>query len=136
MISRPGTVIAIRDGLAAVAVDVPSACGACRSRSVCGTGGTGGARRVVQVPAAALRRGDTVALSLPDGALNRSALLAYLLPAAAFVAGALAGQGAGGGDGAAALGALLGLAAGLAATRLLARRLAPTIECSTSGEAK
>lgn len=133
MISRPGTVIAIRDGLAAVAVDVPSACGACRSRSVCGTGG---ARRVVQVPAAALRRGDTVALSLPDGALNRSALLAYLLPAAAFVAGALAGQGAGGGDGAAALGALLGLAAGMAATRLLARRLAPTIECSTSGEAK
>lgn len=133
MIARPGTVIAVRDGLAAVAVDVPSACGACRSRSVCGTGG---ARRVVEVPAAALKRGDAVTLSLPEGALNRSALLAYLLPAAAFVAGALAAQAAGGGDGAAALGAVLGLAAGLVATRLLARRLAPPLECSTAGEAK
>lgn len=117
MITTRGRVISIHDGLASVRLPAPEGCGKCGSR-----GGCGGAReRTIQVPAQGLQAGEEIALSTTAGALHRGVLAAYVMPAVALMAGAVAGQILYGSDGAAVAGAGLGLAAGLLLLRLLGR---------------
>ncbi len=106
-------------GMARLRLDAPAACGGCRAQAACG----GGRERVIEVPAAPeLCAGDRVSLQMPEANLSRGALLAYLLPAAATLLGAL--MLAAGGDAMAVLGAISGLGFGLACLRIFARRSA------------
>lgn len=114
---RNGRILSIRDGMAAVRVDLPSACSACGSRGGC----AGGRPAMVTVPAPdSLRVGDAVALTVDASALVGHSLIAYLMPAVATVAGALALASAG--DAAAGAGALSGLGLALLALRVMSRR--------------
>lgn len=68
--------------------------------------------------------GERVIVGVEEGVLLRTTLVAYLLPLAMFVGGALVAPAwFQGGDGWAALGALIGLAAGWGLARALGRRL-------------
>lgn len=96
-------------------LDAAAACGGCRAQAACGGG------RLIEVPISApLCAGDRVSLQMPEAELNRSALLAYLLPAASTLLGALALSA--GGDALAVLGAASGLGFGLVCLRICARR--------------
>lgn len=98
-------------------LDTATACGGCRAQATCG----GGGGRVIDVAISPpLAAGDRVSLQMPEAELNRSALLAYLLPAASTLLGALALSG--GGDALAVLGAASGLGFGLVCLRISARR--------------
>lgn len=124
-VERSGTILAIQDGVATIRVAVPAACASCGSRGACGTQDT-----TVRLPvAAALSAGDSVTLTLAEGALARGVLRAYLLPAVALLLGAVLLAPLG--DAAAAGGALSGLGLGLVAQRILARgsdaRTAPAV---------
>lgn len=118
MISARGRVISITDGAALVRLPAPEGCGKCGSKGSCG----GAQERVLRLPAAGLQAGDEVTVSTTAGALSRGVFLAYVLPAALFICGAVLGQSAYGTDEAAVSGAALGLAAGLLLLRLLGRR--------------
>ncbi|MCX8085562.1 MAG: SoxR reducing system RseC family protein [Rhodocyclaceae bacterium] len=116
MNARQATILTIADGLATLRVEVPAACGSCASRSHCGT-----TARTIQLPAPpGVQPGERVMLAMPAGALARSALLAYLLPAGLTLIGAVSLAAAG--DLAAVAGAGGGLGLGLIAQRVLARR--------------
>ncbi|MEW6163816.1 MAG: SoxR reducing system RseC family protein [Pseudomonadota bacterium] len=131
MTQRSGHIVAIHGGIATVRVAAPSACASCGSRGACG------GERTIELPApAGVRPGAAVTLAVPDADLLRGALLAYLLPAGAMLAGALALADAG--DLAAAAGALCGLGLGLIALRRFGRRAAcaaPVFVSQPSGEA-
>lgn len=118
MITTHGRVVAIRDGSAVVSLPVPAGCGKCGSRGAC----DGAKERTVSLPAGGLAAGDEVTLATTPGALNRGVLLAYLMPAVCFIAGAVGGQLGYGSDEAAVIGAALGLGAGLLLLRLFGRR--------------
>lgn len=123
-IERRGTVIAWDQpsGMATVRLENLSACGGCASRGSCGSAGK--APTVMTLPIAAMASpGDLVTVTLPATSLVPAALLGYLLPPAALLAGAVAGELGWGGDLAAVVGAVLGLFGGLAAARLAARWL-------------
>jgi positive regulator of sigma E activity len=110
-------VVSRDQGMARLRLDSPGAGGGCRAQTACG----GGGERVIDVIASAqLCAGDRVSLQMPEAELNRSALLAYLLPAASTLLGALALSG--GGDALAVLGAASGLGFGLVCLRISARR--------------
>lgn len=118
MITARGRVISIAEGSALVRLPAPEGCGKCGSRGSCG----GAQERTLRLPAAGLAAGDEVALATTAGALSRGIALAYLMPSALFIGGAVAGQILYGSDAAAVSGAALGLAAGLLLLRLLGRR--------------
>lgn len=133
MITRTGHILSVVDGMATIRVDAPSACGACGSRGVCG----GKAFELSRPVGAHARAGDSVTLAIGDGALVRGALLAYFLPAAATLFGAVALSGAG--DLAAVAGALSGLGLGLILMRLLGRNAAcaaPSIHSQPFGDSR
>lgn len=120
MMETRGRIVAVADGLAEVQIAAVSACGSCRSKSLCGTAAGDG--RVLRVAAtAAMRPGDEVTLQVAAGTVASGALLGYLMPALAVLAGAVAGAQLFGSDAAAAAGAGIGLALGLAALRLSSR---------------
>lgn len=124
MMEARGRIVAVADGLAEVQVAAVSACGSCRSKSLCGSAGAAGDGRVLRLAAtAAMRPGDEVTLRMAAGAVVSGALLGYLMPALAVLAGAVAGAQLFGSDAAAAAGAGIGLALGLAALRLSSRTI-------------
>ena len=110
-------VISLDQDMTRLRLDSPGACGGCRAQAACG----GGGERVIDVALSPqLCAGDRVSLQMPEAELNRSALLAYLLPAASTLLGALALSA--GGDALAVLGAASGLGFGLVCLRICARR--------------
>lgn len=112
-----GRVLAIADGMARVEFPAPSACGACRAHTVCGSGHG----RVMQMPVSPdVHPGDALELALPAAEFNAATLVGYLLPALATVSGALLLSAFG--DAAAALGAAAGLALGLSFARAWSAR--------------
>jgi len=122
-ITHAGIVQSIVDGEALVAVPVQG-CASCGQRKACGVGKLAGGGKTTLVHVAAydgLQAGDTVTLSAEQGAINRAALLGYLLPALLIAIGAVLGDGLADSDGAAALGACLGLVFGLMLTRAIPR---------------
>lgn len=121
--SHQGTVLSIAAGQAVIGVAVQG-CSSCGQKKSCGIGKLAGAGKTTQVTLPApdgLSVGDIVTLSVPQSAINRAALLGYLLPATSLVIGSVIGQTALGSDLGAALGAAGGIAAGLLLVRLLPR---------------
>ena len=103
--------------MARLRLDASHACGSCRAQTACGEG----RERLIDVAVSPqVCAGDRVSMQMLQTDLNRSALLAYLLPAVTTLLGALAL--AGGGDVLAALGAASGLGFGLVCLRISARR--------------
>lgn len=121
-IERQGTVVGLSNGMATIRLETPAACGGCASRTGCGSA-AGGARLLTLPAAPALRPGDAVRVSLPAAVLAPAALLGYLLPLLALLAGAVIGELGWGSDAAAVGGAALGFLGGLALARSAARRL-------------
>ena len=73
-----------------------SGCGGCSSRSVCGVSGLGkyfsGNRKAIQVQCDAnVHAGDELQLSMSEGDMLKSGLLAYLLPSVLALVGASIG---------------------------------------------
>ncbi|MEN3113479.1 SoxR reducing system RseC family protein [Uliginosibacterium paludis] len=121
MMERSGRILSLHAESMIVTVDTAPACSQCGSRKACHGGSS---ELTLALPAGpGLKPGDLVTLALPAGRLNHAALLAWLLPALALLAGAALGQWSNGQDSGAILGAATGLLAGLASARRLARRL-------------
>lgn len=122
MTETPARVVRVDGGIAWVRAESPSSCGACGGK---GCGSSLFARMLISrepeypvdnpIDAAP---GEAVVVGLPDGALLRAALAAYVVPLALLLAGALLGGRWG------EAGAVTGAAAGLllAALWLRARR--------------
>jgi sigma-E factor negative regulatory protein RseC len=118
MIEEQARVVAVADGSAWVEVRRRSACGSCSAAGGCGTGALAGllgerAQRLQVRDDLGLRVGEQVVIGIPDAALTRASLAAYLLPLLALIAAALLAEAAGAGEGTTALAGLLGLGAGL-----------------------
>lgn len=122
-------VVAVEGDRAWLAAVSPSACGACATRSVCGSGSSrahGSTEQRWAVPrrlprhTELLQPGDRVRVGVPQRVLLRAALLAGGLPLLGLLAAALALQPAG--DVPAAAAGLAGLLLGAAAARRLLRR--------------
>ncbi|NMG73349.1 SoxR reducing system RseC family protein [Aromatoleum diolicum] len=120
-VTHAAIVRSIADGEALVAVPVQG-CASCGHRKACGVGKLAGGGRTTLLRVAAcdgLKAGDSVTLSAEQGAINRAALLGYLLPALLIAIGAVVGDRVGRSDVAAALGACLGLVFALILTRAI-----------------
>ncbi len=95
MIEEQGQVLGWHQGIARVRVDRSTACGSCQARAACGKGLSQMAgRRSHEVDARCeqpVQVGDTVVLGVEESLLVQGALLVYLLPLAALLAGALLG---------------------------------------------
>jgi positive regulator of sigma E activity len=120
VIAHTGQVRAITAGRAQIAV-ATAACASCGQAGGCGIGRLAGKRResLVAVPAAGLRVGQQVTLTLEAAQLTQAALLGYLLPTILMLVGAVlgefVGEKVGAGETAAAPAAVLGLLARLRA---------------------
>jgi sigma-E factor negative regulatory protein RseC len=118
-----GIVLSIAAGQAEIGVAVQG-CSSCGQKKSCGIGklaGGGKTTRVTLPTRAGLQVGDTVTLSVPQSAINRAALLGYLLPATLLVIGSIVGNTVLDSDFGAALGAAVGIAVGLLVVRVLPR---------------
>lgn len=118
-----GTVLSIAAGQVVISVAVQG-CASCGQKKSCGGGKLSGGEKTTRVTLPALdglKVGDVVTLSVPQSAINRAALLGYLLPATLLVIGSVIGQTILGSDLGAALGAAAGIAFGLLLVRLLPR---------------
>lgn len=130
MIEEHAVVIAVEQGHAWLEVQRHSACGSCSVGTGCGTAALAkawdGRRSRLRVMAPwPLQVGDEVIVGLADGGLLRGALLAYLLPLALLLAGALLGEAAfaGAGEEPVILLGAIGLGLGLLSVRILSRHL-------------
>jgi sigma-E factor negative regulatory protein RseC len=129
MIEARARVAEAGDGYAWVVIERQSACGSCHASGGCGAATlakvwSGRQVRTRAISALPLRPGDEVIVGLAEGVLLRGALLAYLLPLALMLAGALLGEAAFAGAGeepVIVLGAL-GLGLGFLAVRAASRR--------------
>jgi len=109
-----------------------TSCGACSSQAACGVSLLDrllGRRRqrLVVGDALGVRAGETVVIGLPEGALVKAALAAYLMPLLGLLAGAMAAPAMWAGadaDLAALAGGALGFAGALVLLRRYSRRLA------------
>jgi sigma-E factor negative regulatory protein RseC len=117
------------DGYAWVEIHRRSACASCQTQDHCGSATlakfwSGRIVRTRAVSTLSLQPGDEVIVGLADGVLLRGALLAYLLPLALLLAGALLGQAAlaDAGEELVILSGALGLGLGFLAVRILSRR--------------
>jgi len=122
MIETTARVVSTDNGTILVEPSNESGCGGCKSRSVCGVSGLGkyfsGNRKAIEVHCDSIvRTGDELQLSMSEGDMLKSGLLAYLLPSVLALAGAGAGASLGLGD----IGAVLGAASGVAVGLLLGR---------------
>jgi sigma-E factor negative regulatory protein RseC len=122
MIETTARVVSTDNGTILVEPSNESGCGGCKSRSVCGVSGLGkyfsGNRKAIEVHCdSSVRTGDELQLSMSEGDMLKSGLLAYLLPSVLALAGAGAGASLGLGD----IGAVLGAASGVAVGLLLGR---------------
>lgn len=132
MIEEQAIVISSEAGIAEVEIVRRSTCGACSARSGCGVSLLDrvlGRRpqRLLLVDKLSVRPGDEVMVGIPEAALLKAAVAAYMVPLVGLLAGAIAGDLMGGGatgQGLPLLTGGLGFAAGLLGTRLYSRRLA------------
>ncbi len=129
MIEERAVVAEAGAGYAWVEIQRRSACGGCQAGDGCATAAlakiwSGGQVRVRAISELSLQPGDAVIVGLADGVLLRGALLAYLLPLALLLAGALLGQAvfAGAGEEPVVVSGVLGLGLGFLAVRVLSRR--------------
>ncbi len=123
MIETTARVVSADNGTILVEPENESGCGGCKSRSACGVSGLGkyfsGNRKAIEVHCdAGVRPGDELQLSMSEGDMLKSGLLAYLLPSVLALIGAGVGASLDIGDVGAVLGAALGVAAGLLLGRL------------------
>jgi sigma-E factor negative regulatory protein RseC len=102
-------------------LDRPSGCGKCEKSGACGVGGDGQVRLQRVRNSINAKVGDTVLVSVPDGAVLKAAAWSYLVPLTLALIGALVGTSAGG-DAAAIVGTALGLGIGWVVLRALDRR--------------
>ncbi|MCP5197618.1 MAG: SoxR reducing system RseC family protein [Gammaproteobacteria bacterium] len=130
MIEERARVAEAGDGYAWVEIQRRSACGSCHANDDCSTAALAKlwsgrrmqrARAISSLP---LQAGDDVIVGLADGVLLRGALLAYLLPLALMLAGAMLGGSvfAGAGEEPVILLSILGLGLGFLVVRVLSRR--------------
>lgn len=127
MLEAEGVVLSSGAGMAQVATSRASACGSCSGKQGCGVsslgqllGGKNGAFSVSDPIGVAV--GERVVIGLEETALLKGSMLAYLLPLALLLAGAVAGSLLAPlppADIYAMWGALAGLLAGLGALRIL-----------------
>lgn len=126
-LSLAGRVVSVAEGEVVVALTA-AGCAGCGQKSACGLGRLAGTPRenLVRLPACeGLRAGDAVTLASESGALVRSALLGYLVPALSLVTGAVIGEAGLGSEAGAVGGAGLGFLCGLLLVRVaVARRSA------------
>lgn len=121
-IRASAVVLANAPGRVQLAVTRQSACKACAEKSQCGSRQESTRpQRIWLASSMPLILGQTVAVSMPENALLRAALLMYGLPLTGFMLGLLSGTAFG--DIAALLCAVTGLACGFATVRFLAHRL-------------
>ncbi|MCW2306920.1 SoxR reducing system RseC family protein [Rhodobium gokarnense] len=111
VVSRDGTHIVVE-------TERTAGCASCAAKSGCGTAAIGSvlgkkASRLRMVNDIDARVGDRVVLVLPETALLRAAIVAYILPVLAMIVAAATVAGLGAGDLGAGLAAVLGLGAGL-----------------------
>lgn len=99
----------------------PSACGNCASAAACGTGQGKRLQRVRNTIGA--RVGDSVIVTVADGAILKAALWSYLMPLLLALVGAGVGA-ALADDSGALIGLVVGLVAGTVALRVVGARLA------------
>lgn len=102
-------------------------CASCGQVAGCGLGDGRGKPLQRMRNTIGARVGDTVSIAVPDGAIWKAALYAYLIPLALTIGGAAGGMSLGG-EVAAVLGAAFGLAAGVFVLRQANTRLASVRE--------
>ena len=133
MIEEQAIVISSEAGIAEVEIVRRSTCGACSARSGCGVSLLDrvlGRRpqRMLLADKLSVRPGDEVMVGIPEAALLKAAVAAYMVPLVGLLGGAIAGDlvwgGAAAGQGLPLLTGAVGFAAGLLGTRLYSRRLA------------
>lgn len=117
-IDRRGEVVRIVRDRALIRLEPSPGCSACGNRGSCGSGDATSRMIEMALPARA-QVGDMVTVNIQAGSLTRAALLGYLLPPVAMLAGAVAADQLYASDLAAVIGAALGLAAGVLAARLI-----------------
>ena len=129
MIEERARVAETGDGYAWVEIERRSACGSCQVSGGCGSATlakiwSGRQMRTRAISDLPLRPGDEVIVGLADGVLLRGALLAYLVPLALMLAGALLAEVAfaGAGEEPVILLGALGLGLGFLVVRAAARR--------------
>jgi sigma-E factor negative regulatory protein RseC len=133
VIEQNAIVISNEAGIAEVEVVRQSSCHGCSAQSACGVSLLDrvlGRRpqRLVLTDALDVRPGEEVVVGVPEGALLKAAVVAYMIPLLGLLGGALAGEqlvaGASPSQSLPLLAGIGGLALGLAVTRLYSRRLA------------
>ncbi len=118
MLEERGQVVAVEPGAVLVEVQRRSACGSCQARAACGQGlgqmlRQGSAHQVRALTDLQLAVGDVVTLGVSEDLLLHSALLVYLLPLVALLAGAGIGRWFGLAEGAGIMLAMAGFVASL-----------------------
>ena len=98
MIEESGQVIAVTAGMAEIQIAPAHTCGSCAAKGSCGTAllghWLGRKPNTLWVPDSLnLRPGDAVIIGIPEGALLRAALRAYLLPLLTLLLGAMGSAG-------------------------------------------
>lgn len=94
MIEERGQVMAVEGEQVRVAVSRQNSCGSCKARAACGQGlmqsmRPGRTHEVLALCEYPVRVGDTVVLGVDEALALRGAVLVYLLPLLALLAGAL-----------------------------------------------
>jgi sigma-E factor negative regulatory protein RseC len=120
MIEHWGMVKCVDGGRATVVVETTS-CGVCGHGGHCGIGKVPVGRQaaLLNLPAAqGMKAGDFVNVGMPEFSLSLAALIGYLFPVLATLAGAVIGISSGGTDSATALGAAAGFIGSLVVARI------------------
>lgn len=135
MIEEQAIVTSVETGFAEVEIQRRSSCSGCSARDGCGVSLLDrilGRRpqRLLVANALGVRPGDAVVIGVPEGALLKAAVAAYLVPLGGLIGGGLLGEALslrwdlGFADALPLLGAVAGLGLGLLITRHYSRRLA------------
>lgn len=117
MTETEATVVALQGDEAVVRTEKQGGCGRCHEPGGCGGQSLSQMfcakpREYALLNTIAAEVGDKVVLGVPDGVLNRTALLAYVLPVVGVLLGAIGGRALAGSDSAAVVGAAVGLLLG------------------------
>jgi sigma-E factor negative regulatory protein RseC len=133
VIEQSAIVVSNEAGIVEVEVVRQSSCHGCSAQSACGVSLLDrvlGRRpqRLVLTDALDVRPGDEVVVGVPEGALLKAAIVAYMIPLLGLLVGALVGEHLGADTSPSQtlplLAGLCGLALGLVVTRIYSRRLA------------
>lgn len=117
-----GVVVDSAGGVARVKVRRNGGCGRCSEPGGCGNAAESRCDEFVVLNELNVRPGDQVLIDIPEGAALRAALLAYGLPLAGIVCGALTGFALAASDAASFAGAVLGFLLALGSIRALRSR--------------